>query len=100
MMLNLERYLTIEAKGQSTKCLLRIESITLDSAKGRYVCRWSIEHLCPSGIALGQDPVEALTNVIRLIGLFIHGTEEDGMHVWWQSRGDNGGFPIIKGTDS
>lgn len=45
---------------------------------------------------MGTDPIETTINVIRLIGLFIHGTESDGLSVWWKTKGDNGGFPVLK----
>ena len=93
---NLKRYLTIETNGKSTRALLSIESIKKQPAKKRWLCVWSLEHLCPRGIAIGTDPIETTINVIKLIGLFIHGTESDGINIWWKTRGDNGGFPVIK----
>src|ERR1051326_6478015 len=94
--INITRQLNIESGGRASPATQGIKSLERDPIKNRWVCVWSLEHLCSRGIALGQDPIEALTNVIKLIGLFINGTEIDGINIWWKQKGDNGGFPILR----
>ena len=97
--LNIKRSLNIEANGKASQAVLSIKSVEKQPAKSRWMCIWSIEHLCTRGIAIGKDPLETMINAVRVIGLFIHGTEIDGISVWWEKRGDNGGFPVILGSD-
>jgi hypothetical protein len=62
---------------------------------GKWLCAWSIDYLCERGVAFGVDPIDAFIACLKIIGLFISGTESDGTKVWWEKPGDNGGFPII-----
>ena len=93
VVLNISRTLTIRAKGRTSAVRLCIRSLERRK-NGKWLCSWSIGKLCPRGAAFGNDPVDALATCITIIGLFVSGTEADGIQVWWQKPGDNAGFPV------
>ncbi len=84
----MSRELTLRAKGRSSKAQLRIHSVEL-RPNGKWLCSWSIENLCKKGAAFGADPIDAVVMCVKIIGLFISGTESDGIEIWWEKPGDN-----------
>ena len=64
---------------------------------GIWRCHWSLEILHPTGVAMsGNDPLEALIRCLSCVAQFIRGSEVDGWEIWWQTKGDHGGLPIIE----
>ena len=60
---------------------------------GKWACFWSISFVHPEpGRLWGDDPLEALGRVLHFVGRLLRGSEEDGLVVWWQHKGDHGGF--------
>lgn len=88
------RDIFVERNGSKKAAKLTIERIEPLEGKAKWVCVWSIDYLCPRGVAFGKDPLEALTNAVLTIHLFIKGSISDGYKIWWESETDCAGFSL------
>jgi len=58
-----------------------------------WACSWSIAEIHPDiSEVMGEDPLDAFLNCIRLIQNLIFLHEEIGWKIWWLVEGDKGGL--------
>ena len=60
---------------------------------GKWLCHWSLSFVHPEiGVQFGDDPLDALYECLFFVGRLIHGSELDGLQIWWRIEGDHAGF--------
>jgi hypothetical protein len=90
--IQLSRTLHFIVNGEVETGLLQIEGVE-QLSESKWVCYWSLSYVNPERAKMyGKDPLDALNNCLKFIADLIHGSEEDGLKIWWQVEGDHAGM--------
>jgi len=95
----LERELHFCIGDQHSTGKLFVGDITWLKDRKKWACHWSLAHVHPEiGRVYGDDPLDSLTKALDFLSSLIRGSEDDGLTIWWQARGDRAGlsFPLCE----
>jgi hypothetical protein len=93
--LNWKRDVTLNVDGKTFASSIAIQYLEQETPN-KWLCVWSIPFLCNRGAALGSDPIDAFLACVKIIGVFLRKSAEDGWKVTWKDPGDYGGFPDLR----
>ena len=95
----LERELNFRIRGHPSTGRLVVGGISWVEAKNKWACEYSLAYVDPEGGRIyGSDPLDALSRALDFLSSLIHGSEDDGLVVWWRTEGDHAGltFPLCE----
>ena len=89
----LVRTLVLEAGGTAQEACLICGPIVCVGER-KWACHAEFSPIQDEVNIYGDDPLAALMNCLSFISQLIVATEDTGVEIYWQSKGDRGGFSL------
>jgi len=84
-----------------SKATIRIGGLQATEAPDWWICHWTIDIIHPEqGKIYGIDAMDALFNCMLFIQKLIRDHIKNGYEIWWETKGDNGGFSQHEARDA